>query len=592
MKPAYFFRNTKIICTLGPASENPEIVRKLILQGMNVARFNFSHGTHPEHQRRIETVRAVSEELKTPIGILLDTRGPEIRTGIAAGAIKLTAGQEVSLTVDGAECSSSRISISYKSLPKQVKPGDHIFIADGLIDLKVEAISGEVIRARVENGGTLGSRKNVNIPGIRTSLPVLGEQDEKDLQFGLTLGIDFIAASFIRKGKDIIFIRQLVDRLILSSPRPLLIAKIEDQEGVENIDEIIRYADGVMIARGDLGVQLPLEEIPLIQKRIIERCNRANKLVITATQMLESMTVNPKPTRAELTDVANAVFDGSDAVMLSGETAGGKYPLEAVKVMDQIIRSVEQSEEYKERNKRYFHFHTELKDIPHATAKAAYILAQEIGASALLALTRSGNTARLLSFYRPDTPIIAVAPSPEVQRKLLLHWGVFPIVAAETQDADEMIRNGIKAALDAGYVQRQSHIVVVAGVPIGTPLVTNMARVYFLGTILCRGDQGFGGKVTGRVIKAKDAVEASSKLLLTGEEILVTKDLQEAFLPLLPNVAGIILENFSSLSWDKIHTTAPNLVAVTKAAKATELLSDNQIITLSGEEKIVYEGEL
>jgi len=592
MKESSGFRKTKIICTLGPSSDQGEVIRQLLLLGMNVARFNLSHGDHGEHKRRMEMVKAVSKELNIPVGVLLDTKGPEIRTGVVAGTLKLIPGQEISLTVDGAECTPGRISLSHKPLPREVRPGDHIYIADGLIDLEVIDIQGEVVRARVVTGGLLGSRKNVNVPGIRTSLPALGEQDEKDIQFGLSQGIDFIAASFIRKAQDVIQIRQLIDRLATSVSKPLIIAKIEDQEGVENIDEIVRVSDGVMIARGDLGVQLPMESVPLIQKRIIEKCNRANKLVITATQMLESMTANPKPTRAELTDVANAVFDGTDAVMLSGETAGGKYPIEALRVMDRIIRTVEQSEEYKERKKRYFQFQSSQNDIPHATAKSAYIMAEEINASAILGLTRSGNTARLLSFYRPDPPIIAVTPSIGVQNKLLLHWGVFPLVAPETKDADVMIANGIKAALEAKYLRMQEYIVVVAGVPIGTPLVTNMVRAYFLGTILCRGEQGYGKQVSGRVVTASTAAEASAKLLLTGDEILVTKELTESFLPFLPSLAGIVLETYSSLPWKKIHALAPNIVAVTKVPEALAVLSDNQIVTLSGEERIVYEGEL
>ncbi|MCX7787000.1 MAG: pyruvate kinase [Spirochaetes bacterium] len=592
MKEVVSFRKTKIVCTLGPSSDSVEVIRQLVLMGMNVARFNFSHGDHEEHKLRMEKVKTISSELKIPVGILLDTKGPEIRTGVVAGTLKLTPGQEITLTVDGAECTPGRISVSYKPLPKEVQPGDHIYIADGLIDLEVIDIQGEVVRTRVINGGILGSKKNVNVPGIRTSLPALGEQDGRDIQFGLKQGIDFIAASFIRKAQDVIQIRHLIDQLSENHSKPLVIAKIEDREGVDNIDEIIRVADGVMIARGDLGVQLPMESIPLIQKRIIEKCNRANKLVVTATQMLESMTTNPKPTRAELTDVANAVFDGTDAVMLSGETAGGKYPIEALRVMDRIIRTVEQSEEYRERKKRYFQFQSAKNDIPHATAKAAYIMAEEINASAIVGLTRSGNTARLLSFYRPDPPIIAVTPNSGVQNKLLLHWGVFPLVAAETKDADVMIANGIKAALEAKYVRLQEYIVVVAGVPIGTPLVTNMVRAYFLGTILCRGEQGYGKRVSGRVVKASTATEASAKLLLTGDEILVTREMNDSFLPFLPNLAGIVLETYSSHSWKKIQTLAPNLVAITNAPEALTVLMDNQIVTLSGEERIVYEGEL
>ena len=583
------FRKTKIVCTLGPSSESPETIRLLLEAGMNTARFNFSHGTHEEHRRRMETLRRVSRETGIPVAVLLDTRGPEIRTGIVPGGgkIPLTPGERVTLTVDGAECRPGRISVSYKPLPREVRPGDHIFIADGLMDLEVQGVAGGEIQALVLSGGEIGSRKNVNVPGIRTSLPALGEGDRDDIAFGLAMEVDFVAASFIRKAGDIIEVRKLVeDRRV----PPLVIAKIEDREGVENIDEILRFADGIMIARGDLGVQLPGEEIPLIQKRIIEKCNAANKPAITATQMLESMTVNPKPTRAELTDVANAVFDGTDAVMLSGETAGGRYPVEAVRVMAGIVRAVESSPEYRDRARKYFRFRESSSDIPHATAKAAHVMAEEIGAGAILGLTRRGNTARILSKYRPEQIIVAATPEEAVRNKLLLSWGVYPLVAAETQDADEMIRNGLKAAMEAGYVKKLDRVVVVAGVPVGTPLVTNMVRVYFLGSILCRGERGFGGEVTGRVVRARDAAEASAKLMLTGDEILVAPTLDETFLPFLTDIAGYILEGYSTVHRDRIREANPRIVGITSAPRALELLADNLVVTLNGEERLVYEG--
>ncbi|MDR3200965.1 MAG: pyruvate kinase, partial [Spirochaetales bacterium] len=352
----------------------------------------------------------------------------------------------------------------------------------------------------------------------------------------------------------------------------------------------LRFADGIMVARGDLGVQIPGEKIPLIQKELIEKCNRANRIAVTATQMLESMTVNPKPTRAELTDVANAVFDGTDAVMLSGETAGGKYPVEAVRVMHRIIDAVESSAEYHDRSRRYFRIQAAATDIPHATAKAAHVMAEEIGAKAILCLTRTGNTARILSMYRPEQTIVAAAPTQQVRNRLLLNWGVQPLVTAESVDSDEMIMNGLKALMSAGYAKKTDRVVVVAGVPVGTPLVTNMVRVYYLGNILCRGERGYGGEVTGRVVRARNAAEASAKLMLTGDEILVTGNLDESFLPFMKGIAGYVIEGYSLVSFERIHEENPACVGIASAAGALEILADNLEVTINGEEKHVYEG--
>ncbi|MDR1933246.1 MAG: pyruvate kinase [Spirochaetales bacterium] len=582
-------KKTKIICTLGPASDDPELVKSMLEAGMNVARFNFSHGTHGEHKTRIENLRKVCAQTGIPAGILLDTKGPEIRTGLVAGGGKITlkAGDCVTLSVDGAECVPGRISLSYKPLPREISTGNHIFIADGLIDLEVRDVRGAEILTVVASGGEIGSKKNVNVPGVRTSLPALAEQDYADILFGLEMGIDFIAASFIRKASDVIEILKLIEKAKI---RPRIIAKIEDEEGVENAEDILRFADGIMVARGDLGVQIPGEKIPLIQKELIEKCNRANRIVVTATQMLESMTVNPKPTRAELTDVANAVFDGTDAVMLSGETAGGKYPVEAVRVMHRIIDAVESSAEYRDRSQRYFTIQAAATDIPHATAKAAHVLAEEIGAKAILCLTRTGNTARILSMYRPKQTIVAAAPCEEVRNHLLLSWGVQPLVTSESVDSDAMILNGLKALMAAGYAKKTDRVVVVAGVPIGTPLVTNMVRVYYLGNILCRGERGYGGEVTGRVIRASSAAEAAAKLMLTGDEILVTANLDESFMPFIKGIAGYVIEGYSLISVERIHEENPACVGIASAAGALEILSDNLEVTLNGEEKHVYEG--
>jgi pyruvate kinase len=585
------YRKTSIVATLGPAVDSDEAVEELLKAGLNVARFNFSHGDHAEHRGRAERLRAASKRLGIPVALLLDTKGPEIRTGRLKddAKVELENGARFSITTREVEGDASLVSISYKKLPGEVSAGTHIYIADGVIDIEVESVEGDTVHGVVRSGGTLGSRKNVNIPGVRVDLPAITEKDTGDILFAVEHDFDFIAASFIRKPEDVTRIKDL---LLENDSEIKVISKIEDQQGLENIDEIIRVSDGIMVARGDLGVQLSTEKIPLAQKRIIDKCNRQNKPVITATQMLDSMIHNPTPTRAELTDVANAIFDGTDAVMLSGETAGGRYPTKAVETLTKIANAVESSVEYAERTRRYFEFHESTTDIGHAVAKSAYVLASEIGASAIIAPTLRGNSPQLLSKFRPRQMIIAVTVSPRVHRQLLLYWGIMPILAERVADSDLMIQNAIHLAMAHGYVKRLDRVITAAGIPLHSPIMMNTIKVHFLGNILARGHVGFGGSCSGRLVKAEDEDQARKKLQLDGSEILLAPVFFHGLMDVLNQIQGLVLEDQSQISHEEMQASNPDLVYLGDVPDAMAKLEDGLIVSLEGEEKLVYEGKI
>lgn len=458
-------RKTKIVATIGPASDSKEVVTKLVEAGLDVARLNLSHGDYEEHSRKIEIIREVEDDTGKTIGIMLDTRGPEVRTGPLEDnkEIFFYTGDELVLTTDEVMGNKERISVSYKELTKDVKEGSRILIDDGLLELQVLAVNGNDIRCKVLNGGLLGSYKGVNIPGVSLNLPALTKRDKEFIHFGIKMGINFIAASFVRKAQDIIAIRAFLDNE--GAEGIYIIAKIENQEGVDNIDEILEVADGIMIARGDLGVEIPPEKVPVIQKRLIRKCNEAGKPVITATQMLNSMIGNPRPTRAEASDVANAILDGTDAIMLSGESAIGKYPVEAVKTMDRIAREIESSAFYQETmfsttQKNRAKVSTITESISSATCK----IAMEIGARCIISATTSGSTARMVSKFRPNIPIIAVTHDKYVKHYLTVCWGIHPIqLAVRGRTTDELINNSIKAARRYGLVKPGDRVVITAG---------------------------------------------------------------------------------------------------------------------------------
>jgi pyruvate kinase len=588
-------RKTRIVATIGPASDNLEMQKDLLRAGLNVARLNFSHGSHQEHAARIASIRKASEETGIPVALMMDTKGPEIRTGTIAGGgeITLNQGFEIVLTTDQIEGNRERLSISYGKLPSEVSRGTHIFIADGLVDLEVLEVAGNDIRCIVRNGGTFGSRKNVNVPGVRVALPAVTRKDRNDILFGIEQELDFVAASFVRRPEDVETIRQLLKEHDSSMQ---IIAKIENQEGLDNIDDIIRVSNGVMVARGDLGVQLSVEQIPLAQKRIIEKCLAQGKPVITATQMLDSMIHNPNPTRAELTDVANAIFDGSDAVMLSGETASGKFPLASVQTMGRIVEAVERSPEYRERCRSIFEDvkRPNDRDIGHSIARAAVAVAREIGATALVAPTLRGNTPRILSNYRPEQLIVAVTTSQSSYRQLLLQWGIFPVLTTSVSDSEMMIQSALRLAREHGYITAHDRVVTTAGIPLNSPQPMNTIRVHFLGNILSRGRGGSSGgreeRCSGPLVKVENHRAAKQRLRLDGTEIMLTRFLGPEFLPFLKGLKGVVLEERSSISPRQIQEAAPDLVLVAGVSDAMRLFEDGQLVTLDGNEMIIYEG--
>ncbi len=588
---------------MGPATAKDEIVEQLLEAGMNVARFNFSHGNHQSHQEAMERVRRAAKKVGRPVAILLDTKGPEIRTGDTdgGGSVTIRTGDRVLVTSDGAKTQEAangqpaRLSVSWKELPQKASAGVRILIADGLLELEVLESDGSQVSCVARNTGSIGSKKNVNLVGLHAMLPIMSDQDKEDIAFGASQEVDFIAASFVSFASEIHEIRRYLDSL---QCRAKIIAKIENEEGVANIAEIAEAADGIMIARGDLGVQLPTEQIPLVQKHIIGVCRRMGKPVITATQMLESMVVNPRPTRAELTDVANAIFDGTDAVMLSGETANGSYPVEAVQTMARIALTVEDSTEFCQKMRQADSGDSFLPtgNIGMIMARNAYTTARDVKARVIITPTLSGHTSRMISKFRPEQSVIAVTPNPVVARQLLLFWGVVPLHARMASDSNEMIQNAIKVALDAGIVQISDRVVLAAGTPLFSSLMLNTVRVLLVGNILARGNSGGSAsqerlKSSGHIVQAANAMEALAQLKKKrGGEILVCPTITEDYIPLLRLVDGVIAENGSEVGDAMLALVNPNLVWLTNVANATTKLEDGLMVTIDGSQLLVYEG--
>ncbi|MHA6529579.1 pyruvate kinase [Paenibacillus sp. BAC0078] len=467
-------RKSKIVCTIGPASESLENIKKLILAGMNVARLNFSHGDFEEHGSRIRTIRQASQELGKTVAILLDTKGPEIRTGkLEVEPIELVQDEYLTLTTEEILGNQNRISVTYSDLPNDVQVGSTILIDDGLIGLTVVDIQGTEIKTRIVNGGTIKSKKGVNVPGVAISLPGITEKDTNDIIFGIEQDIDFIAASFVRKASDVQEIRALLEKHNASHIQ--IISKIENQQGVDNLDEILAASDGLMVARGDLGVEIPAEDVPLAQKLMIQKCNIAGKPVITATQMLDSMQRNPRPTRAEASDVANAIFDGTDAIMLSGETAAGKYPVESVLTMSRIAEKAESA-----LNHREIFMKQQIAQettVTEAISQSVAISALDLNAKAIISSTVTGHTARVVSKYRPKSPIIAVTTQERTMRQLALVWGVTPVHGLEATSTDELLETAVKGGKASGLVNAGDLVVITAGIPLGRSGSTNLVKV-------------------------------------------------------------------------------------------------------------------
>ena len=489
-------RKTKIICTLGPSTDQEGVLRELVANGMNVARFNFSHGSHEEHLGRFEKLKAIREELGKPVAALLDTKGPEIRLkDFKNGTEMLEAGQTFTLTTREVEGTKEICSVTYKDLPQDVQPGGTIMLDDGLIMLRIEQVTDTDIICTVLNSGKIKTKKGVNVPGVHLSMPYLSQKDREDIIFGVQNGFDFIAASFVRTAQDVYDIRNLLNEY---DSNIRIIAKIENREGVNNIDSILSAADAVMVARGDLGVEIDFTELPGIQKDIIDRSFSFGKPIVTATQMLDSMMVNPRPTRAEISDVANAIYDGTSAIMLSGETAAGDYPVEALKTMSAIAERTENEEHYRPQR------HAEIQiSVSDATAHAACLTAKDVNAAAIVTVSESGNTARLLSKYRPKQPIIACVMDEQVQRQLSLSWGITSLLMGPAHSTDELIEMSTALAEKNGYLHNGELAVVTAGVPVGVSGTTNMIKIHMVGNCLATGVGVGRGKT--------DLVSASGK---------------------------------------------------------------------------------
>lgn len=569
-------KKTKIVATIGPASENEEVLRKLIAEGINVCRLNFSHGTHEEHRKKIELIKKLRKELDIPMGIMLDTKGPEIRLGDFEGEILLKPEKEFTLTTRDIMGDENIGSISYKELYKDIKTGDRILIDDGLVELKVTAIKGEDIVTEVQNSGLISSHKGVNVPGADLNLPILTEKDVSDLKFGVEEDVDFIAASFVRSKEDVIEIRKVLEESKDYTTK--IISKIESKKAVELIDEIIDVSDGIMVARGDLGVEIETEAVPIIQKEIIRKCNIAGKFVITATQMLDSMMRNPRPTRAETNDVANAVLDGTSAVMLSGETASGKYPVESVRTMRKILEYTERTIDHDEILKN------RMKDVEtsmtNSIGKSACQVAKDLDAKAIITATTSGNTSKAIAKFRPKTEIIASTPFEKIKNQLSIVWGVNPVKVPSFKDTDNLIDASIDVAVSKGYLKSGDLIVLTAGVPAGIAGSTNLLKIENVSEILGRGTAIGKKKKKARAIVIRE--EKDLENFLDGD-IIVTRFTDASMISFMEKSSGFITEEAGFTSHGAITAISLEKAAIVGVDGITDKIKTGDIITMESD---------
>lgn len=580
-------RKTKIVCTIGPASESVEKLVELIEAGMNVCRLNFSHGDHEEHAARIVNIRKAAEKTGKQVAILLDTKGPEIRTHqMENGTMELVAGDDIIISMTEVLGTKEKFSVSYEGLVDDVEVGSKILLDDGLIGLEVTKIDRDQreLHTRILNTGVLKNKKGVNVPGVSVKLPGITEKDQNDIIFGIGQGIDFIAASFVRRASDVLEIRELLAKHDASHIH--IIPKIENEEGVDRIDEILEVSDGLMVARGDLGVEIPAEEVPLVQKELIKKCNAVGKPVITATQMLDSMQRNPRPTRAEASDVANAIFDGTDAIMLSGETAAGTYPVEAVQTMHNIASRAESALDYRgilsKRSKDNRH------NVTDAIGSSVAHTALNLEASAIITSTESGHTARMISKYRPKAPIIAVTSNEHVSRKLELVWGVYPQVGERTSTTDEMFDLSIDVSLNSGLVTHGDLVVITAGVPVGETGTTNLMKIHVLGDILVKA-QGIGRKsAKGKVVVARSAAEANANC--EEGDVLVTIATDKDMMPAIEKCSALITEEGGLTSHAAVVGVNLGVPVIVGAENATTIFKNGQSITVDASRGIIYNG--
>ena len=570
-------RKTKIICTLGPATDNEQIMRQLIESGMDVARFNFSHGDHAIHGQRFDMLEKLRKELDEPVAAMLDTRGPEVRTGkFENDRAELKRGGAFTLTTRDILGNNDIVSVNFPGLPGDLHPGARVLLDDGLIELTVDSIDGQDIHCTVVNGGSIRSTRGVNVPGISLSLPYLSEQDKNDILFGVEKGFDFIAASFVRCADDIRQIRRLLASKHCNTIN--IIAKIESTDGVENIDDIIRVSDGIMVARGDLGVEIPMEEIPVLQKQLIHKAYVAGKQVITATQMLDSMIKNPRPTRAEATDVANAIYDGTSAIMLSGETAAGAYPVEAVRTMVRIAERTENDIDYVRQLEQWDV--PVQKDVTSAISHATCTTAHDLGAVAIMTVSKTGFTARMISKFRPACPIISGTTDRKVLNQMGLSWGVIPVMLEEKTSTDELFEHIVAVAEEHGLVQAGDIAVITAGIPLGISGTTNMLKVHLVGDVLVSGTVVNELSTCGPLCVCKTEEEALQKF--RRGDILVLPKTTNATMPLIRQASGIVTEMDGVNSHAAIAAMALDKPAIVGAAHATDLLRSGTTVKLDG----------
>lgn len=579
-------KKTKIVCTIGPASESVETLVKLINAGMNVARLNFSHGDFEEHGARIVNIREASKITGKMCAILLDTKGPEIRTNnMKDGIVSLIAGETVRFSMTEVEGTKDKFSITYPELINDVVVGNHILLDDGLIDLEVTEIDREnnEIVTLIKNSGILKNKKGVNLPGIKTNFPGITQKDTEDIIFGIENDVDFIAASFVRRASDVLAITEILEKH--NATHIQIIPKIENQEGLDNIDEILKVSQGLMVARGDLGVEIPTEEVPIAQKMLIKKCNALGKPVITATQMLDSMQRNPRPTRAEAGDVANAIFDGTDAVMLSGETAAGDYPVEAVTTMATIAIRTEEAIVGQDAFALKAYSNT---DMAEAIGQSVGHTARNLNIQTIVAATESGHTARMISKYRPKSHIVAVTFSERQRRGLALSWGVYPFVTEKPDSTDEMMELAAKVAKEEKFAKEGDLIIITAGVPVGERGTTNLMKIQLIGTKLTSG-QGIGDKsVIGKAVVALSAEEAIAKA--TEDCILVLKNSDKDYTPAFEKAAAVIVEAGGLTSHAAVVGIANGIPVIVGAENVTSLVQDNELITIDSRRGIIYRG--
>ncbi len=578
-------RKTKIICTIGPSTDTETPMRKLIENGMDVARFNFSHGDHAAHKSRIELLKKLRAEYGRPIGILLDTKGPEVRVKrFKNGCAELLEGAAFELCMQDVQGDEKRVSITYPSLTNDLPKGTRILLDDGLIELEAEEITPQAIRCRVINGGLLKDNKSINVPSVHLQMDYISEKDRNDILFGIENDVDFIAASFCRTAQDVLEVRQILEKN--GGKNIQIIAKIENESGVNNIDEIIKVSEGIMVARGDMGVEMDIVDLPRIQKLLIKKAYSAGRKVITATQMLDSMIHNPRPTRAEATDVANAVYDGTSAIMLSGETAMGKYPIESLVTMSRIAENTENNIHYKTRfNNKLPEFCSSVTSaISHATCSTAHSL----GASAIIAFTKSGRTAMMVSSFRPAVPIIACSPVEKICNQLALSWGVCPVLGEEQENTDKLFEHAVERAKTTGLVGRGDVVVITAGVPIGISGTTNTLKVHIVGNVLVKGTGYNNIAISGKLCVAVN--EQMARELFEPGDILVIPRTSNALMDLLKEASGIITEQGGVDSHAAIVGLTLGIPVLYDVENATGILKNGTTVTLDTTRGMVYTG--